>query len=74
MVQFEIGKTYSMKSPCMSSCVWTYEVIARTEKTITITDGEEVKRCRISKQLSAWDDHETVLPLGRFSMCPVLRA
>lgn len=74
MKQFEVGKSYSMVSPCMSTCVWTYTVIARTAATITITDGKEVKKCRISKQLSAWDNCETVAPLGRYSMCPLLRA
>lgn len=71
MMKFEIGKKYSMRSPCDHNCVWTYEVVARTEKTITITDGTEVKRCKISKYS---DSAEAVLPLGKYSMCPVLRA
>lgn len=71
MKKFEIGKTYTMTSPCDRGCVWVYTVTSRTAATITITDGTETKRCRIS----TWSDNsEAVLPLGRYSMCPVLRA
>lgn len=72
MKKFEIGKTYSMRSACNHECIWTYKVIARTAATITITDGNEVKKCRISKGYT--DDAEAVLPLGSYSMNPVLRA
>ena len=74
MRKFEIGKKYSMISICNSECVWTYEVIARTAQTITITDGENVQRCRISKKFSAYRNAETVTPLGVYSMCPMLSA
>ena len=47
MTKFEIGKTYSMRSICDHDCVWTYTVTARTAKTITISDGEKVQKCRI---------------------------
>ena len=74
MKKFEIGETYSMRSICDHNCVWTYTVIARTACTITITDGKETKKCRISKLYSEMDNRETVLPLGNYSMCPMLRA
>lgn len=74
MKRFEIGKTYSTRSICDHECVWSYTVISRTEKTITVTDGRETKRLRIIKDLSAYDNRETVRPLGSFSMCPLLRA
>lgn len=74
MKKFEIGKTYRMRSICNSECVWEYTVIARTAQTITITDGKEKKKCRINKRLSEYNNSETVLPLGNYSMCPTLRA
>lgn len=74
MKTFEIGKTYSMKSPCDQNCVWTYKVTARTAKTVTISDGEKEKKCRISSQYSQYNKAETVFPLGSYSMCPILRA
>lgn len=74
MKQFEVGKSYSMRSICDHECVWTYTVIARTAQTITITDGEEVKRCRVVKKISEWSDQETIFPFGQYSMAPRLRA
>lgn len=74
MTKFEIGKTYSMRSICDHNCVWTYTVINRTDSTITITDGKEIKKCRINKQYSEFRNTETVFPLGKYSMCPVLSA
>ena len=74
MTKFEIGKTYSMRSICDHNCVWSYKVLSRTVSTITITDGKEIKKCRINKQYSEYRNAETVFPLGRYSMCPVLSA
>lgn len=74
MKKFEIGKKYSVRSISNNDCVWTYEVIKRTAKTVTITDGEEVKTCRINGKLSEYREAETILPLGNYSMCPVLSA
>lgn len=74
MKTFEIGKTYSMSSICDHNCIWTYTVIARTAQTITIEDGKQVKKCRISKQYSEYNKAETVFPLGQYSMCPILTA
>jgi hypothetical protein len=71
MTKFAVGKVYSMSSPCDHNCIWTYEVIKRTEKTIVLQDEYgKVKRCRISE----WRDCERVLPLGSYSMAPVLSA
>ena len=51
MRKFEIGKEYSMRSICNQECVWTYTVIARTAQTITISNGKEVKKCRVVKKI-----------------------
>lgn len=74
MKKFEIGKQYSMRSACDHECVWTYTVTARTNSTITITDGKQTKTCRISKQLSEYRNTESVRPLGNYSMAPILSA
>ena len=70
MKKFEIGKTYSMRSICDHDCVLT----ARTAKTITISDGEKVQKCRIIKAASEYRNAETVYPLGQYSMAPALTA
>jgi hypothetical protein len=74
MKTFEIGKTYTMRSACDHECVWSYTVTARTAQTITITDGKEIKRCRISKQTSQFRNAESIRPLGEYSMAPILSA
>lgn len=74
MKKFEIGTTYTMSSACDHNCVWTYTVIKRTAATVTITDGTETRTCRISKDWSEYRGAETILPLGKYSMCPVLSA
>lgn len=73
MIKFEVGKKYEVHSICNWDCVWIYEVVKRTACTVTLKDknGEE-KRFRISKAYSG--KSEAVLPLGRYSMCPVLTA
>ena len=75
MKKFEIGKTYACSSICDHECVWTFTVIRRTAKTVTFRDerGEE-KTCRISADTSAYRNAETVFPLGRYSMAPMLDA
>jgi len=78
MKAFEIGKTYEVTSICNSDCVWRYTVTARTEKTVTIEgpsiDGCGKKVCRIIKGLSEIRGSESVYPLGKYSMCPILSA
>ena len=74
MRKYEVGKEYSMRSACDHECVWTYTVVERTAATITITDGNEVKKCRVIKKLSEMDGRECIKPLGSYSMSPTLRA
>ena len=75
MKQFEIGKTYTMKSVCDHNTTWAYKVIARTAKAIKLEDDHgNVKTCRIVAQMSEWRGAESVMPLGTYSMAPVLSA
>lgn len=76
MEKFEIGKTYEMRSPCNHDCTWSYTVTARTACTITLKDNDtnKTRKCRVSKLYSEMDGREVVLPLGNYSMAPMLRA
>ena len=74
MKKFEIGKEYSCRSICDHECVWTFTVIERTEKTITVTDGKSTKKLRIIQKLSDWREAESCYPLGKYSMAPILSA
>lgn len=74
MKTFEIGKTYYMTFIGDSNLIIKYTVIARTAKTITITDGKKTQKCRISEGRSQFNNAETVLPYGVYSMAPSLHA
>lgn len=76
MRQFEIGKKYAMRSVCDYDCIWSYEVINRTASTIQVRDLDtnKVSTLRISKKVSEYFGEETVYPLGKYSMCPILTA
>ena len=69
---FQIGNDYNCRSICDYDCVWTFNVIKRTAKFLTIT-GRDGEAKRVGVKLDS-DGNEYVLPLGSFSMCPVLRA
>lgn len=74
MKTFEIGKTYETRSICDHNCVWSFTVKARTACTVTLDGPDGIRKCRINKQYSEYRNAETVFPLGRYSMCPVLDA
>lgn len=74
MRKFETGTRYTMRSICDHECVWTYEVIKRTAQTITLYDGKEEKTVRIIKSISEHRGAESVMPLGRYSLAPILTA
>lgn len=75
MKQFEVGNTYQCRSACDHECIWKYTVIKRTAQTITVCDEWGKKTTlRINKEVSAGRNAETVFPLGRYSMAPVLTA
>lgn len=75
MTRFEVGKRYECHSICDWNCVWAYEVTARTASTIILKDqdGKVIKR-KVIKGLSEINGTESLYPLGKYSMCPILHA
>lgn len=74
MKRFEVGRRYSMRSACDHDCVWTYTVLARTEKSVMLSDGKHLTRCIINKRTSEALGAEAVRPMGSYSMAPILTA
>jgi hypothetical protein len=69
--KFIPGRSYSTRSACDHECIFSIEVLKRTEKTVTIRkSGDRVKTCRISD----YDGAEMIKPWGSYSMCPIIRA
>ena len=72
MKKFIVGESYSGRFICNSDSKFTFKIVKRTEKTVTIKndlDGE-IKRCKIHN----FENIESIYPLGKYSMCPVLHA
>lgn len=79
--KFEVGKRYSMRSICDSECIWTYEVMKRSERSVVLmqvnkkgeTFGEQARFLN-NKEMTFYLNAECVRPLGSYSMAPILSA
>lgn len=69
--RFQIGETLATRSLCDWDCIFRFTVVSRTDKFVTLNDGDRDFRCGIK---IASDGVEYVYPHGRHSMAPTLRA
>ena len=72
MIKFKTGETYSARSICDYDCVFSFTILSRTAKTVTIE-----KHGRITKRgvkHSEYDNCEMCYPLGSYSMAPTIYA
>lgn len=75
---FEVGTTYQTRSIGDHNCIWTFQVIARTARFVTLksdsfrngTDGNDTARVCVR----TYQDTECCSPFGSYSMAPVLMA
>ena len=73
--QFTTGNTYGARSICDSDCIFKFEVIKRTEKSIWLKDLSGMKKGVYRVKVTNLDSEaETCSPLGNYSMSPILRA
>lgn len=72
VLSFEVGTIYYVRSIGDYDCVWSYRVIRRTAKFVTLEDVQSGETVRVG--VSVWDGEETAMPHGRYSMAPTLRA
>ena len=70
--RFLIHNTYSTRSSCNHECVYTFKIIKRTEKNVWIIEAGEKEIIR--RKIIMCEGIETIFPLGKYSMAPVLRA
>lgn len=71
-MKFQVGKTYATRSICDYDCVFSFTVVARTDKTVTIRGANNARDAR--RKVRVWNGVEQIDPLGRYSMSPVLGA
>lgn len=64
---FEAGKTYSTRSICDHDSIISLTIAKRTAKTVTTTTGKTLR-------IAIYDGAEYVMPWGRYSMAPSVRA
>lgn len=71
MVKFEVGQCYFDRSICDHNCIFSYLVVKRTEKSVTLQnqDGKVIRR-----KLRVDDKAEYCSPEGNYSMAPTLCA
>jgi hypothetical protein len=72
--KFEVGECYECRSICDHEYKGLFRVIARSDKTIIISDGKKNRVCRICENLSKMRNAESVLPLGQYVFAPILSA
>lgn len=71
-MKFQVGKTYSTRSLCDHECIFSFEIVGRTEKTVTIKSAH---RGAVRRKIRVGSDGvERIDPYGRYSMSPVLSA
>jgi len=67
ITKFEIGKEYSTRSICDHDCIITETIVKRTAKSVTTEKGKRF-------MVKVWEGVEYIMPWGRYSMSPILRA
>jgi len=72
VIKFKTGETYKTRMICDSDQIISFEIVKRTPKTVTIKDI--FNRDLIRKKIATIDGIETIFPLGKYSMAPVLKA
>jgi hypothetical protein len=68
---FAPGMTVTARSACDSDCVWSFEVVSRTAKFVTLLEDDGTRR-RVGV-LTDQNGDEWARPFGTFSLCPVVR-
>lgn len=70
MAAFNVGQTYSARSIGDWNCIFSFTILARTAKTVTVVvSGNTVKR-----GLSVREGNEQFKPFGSYSMCAIITA
>ena len=69
-IRFKVGQVYTTRSACDHDCVYDFQILERTEKSVKIEVWGVFKR----RKISGHNGVEQFLPHGRHSMCAIVRA
>jgi len=70
ITKFQIGQIVSQSSACDHECIFSFEILDRTAKFVTIDVHGERRRRRIK----VINGSEAFEPFGRYSMSPTVYA
>ena len=70
VVKFVVGETYTCRSLCDWDCIYSFTIMKRTEKTVTVSYHGSLTR----RTIRISGGSEQIDPHGRYSMSPVLLA
>lgn len=70
--QFQIGKTYSTRSIGDHNAVFSFTIISRTQKSVTVR--EDGALTTVQRRVQSRDGVEQFMPYGNYSMAPTIRA
>lgn len=68
--KFEVGEKYATRSMADYDCIYSFAILARTEKTVTVL----VYGKTVCRRLRVRSGVEYFKPFGTYSMCPVIYA
>jgi hypothetical protein len=72
MQKFNVGQTYSTRSLCDWNCIFSFTILARTAKTVTVkVEGKTVSR---GVKPNYDGTAEGFKPFGTYSMAPFVTA
>ena len=70
MNKFNVGTTYTTRSIGDHECIFSFTVISRTAKTVELKSRFGTKK----RKIFIYDGRECVMPVGSYSMAPMLKA
>ena len=70
MTDFKIGRIYEARSICDYDTIFSFRILSRTAKTVTVNVHGKIVR----RGISLWNGIEQFKPFGSYSMCTVISA
>lgn len=70
VTQFKLGQILKTRSICNYDVEYVAEVVKRTDKTVTIKEGNELK----TRRIFIYDGVECIKPHGNYSMSTTFSA
>lgn len=68
--QFKVGETYATRSIADYDTVFSFTILGRTAKTVSL----KVRGKIVRRGLSVWQGVEQFKPFGNYSMCAIVSA